>query len=103
METENAAAAAAAAFTASSQLKEAVLGREPAFWQWRRQVASEVVLPEDCLPFSKGTKVPEALLGLLSRSGPEAPWRPWLQGPQLWCWPVASRESSLCGPKAWLV
>lgn len=30
METENAAAAAAAAFTASSQLKEAVLGREPA-------------------------------------------------------------------------
>lgn len=34
METENAAAAAAAAFTASSQLKEAVLGREPAFsWQ----------------------------------------------------------------------
>ena len=31
METENAAAAAAAAFTASSQLKEAVLGREPAF------------------------------------------------------------------------
>lgn len=30
METENAAAAAAAAFTASSQLKEAVLGRDPA-------------------------------------------------------------------------
>lgn len=30
METENAAAAAAAAFTASSQLKEAVLGMEPA-------------------------------------------------------------------------
>lgn len=30
MDTENAAAAAAAAFTASSQLKEAVLGREPA-------------------------------------------------------------------------
>lgn len=30
METENAAAAAAAAFTASSQLKEAVLGRAPA-------------------------------------------------------------------------
>jgi hypothetical protein len=29
METENAAAAAAAAFTASSQLKEAVLGRKP--------------------------------------------------------------------------
>lgn len=29
METENAAAAAAAAFTASSQLKEAVLGRAP--------------------------------------------------------------------------
>ena len=50
METENAAAAAAAAFTASSQLKEAVLGREPAFWQWRPQVTSEVVLPEDCLP-----------------------------------------------------
>jgi hypothetical protein len=31
METENAAAAAAAAFTASSQLKEAVLGRKP-YW-----------------------------------------------------------------------
>lgn len=41
MDTENAAAAAAAAFTASSQLKEAMLGREPAFWQWRPQAAPD--------------------------------------------------------------
>lgn len=41
MDTENAAAAAAAAFTASSQLKEAMLGREPAFWQWCPQAAPD--------------------------------------------------------------
>ena len=42
--------------------------------------------------------VPEALLGLLSRGGPEASQRPWLQGLQVWRWPVASRESSVCSP-----
>lgn len=37
METENAAAAAAAALRHPRNSKEAVLGREPAFWQWRPQ------------------------------------------------------------------
>lgn len=53
METENAAAAAAAAFTASSQLKEAVLGREPAFplrapagWLSRQRGAACWLLPQ---------------------------------------------------------
>lgn len=49
METENAAAAAAAAFTASSQLKEAVLGR--------------------CLPAADGTIFPKAT-GFRARAEP---------------------------------
>lgn len=49
METENAAAAAAAAFTASSQLKEAVLGR--------------------CLPVAGGTVFPKRT-GFQARAEP---------------------------------
>ena len=49
METENAAAAAAAAFTASSQLKEAVLGREPAFPPLCPQTGQERVCPTTVL------------------------------------------------------
>lgn len=49
METENAAAAAAAAFTASSQLKEAVLGR--------------------CLPVAGGTIFPKRT-GFQARAEP---------------------------------
>lgn len=92
METENAAAAAAAAFTASSQLKEAVLGREPAFWQWRPQVASEVVLPEGTVfPSVRGQRFPRPSWGSspevgLRRHGgpgsrvPSCGVDPWLAG-----------------------
>ena len=92
MDTENAAAAAAAAFTASSQLKEARGGREPAFWQWRPQAAPEVVLPEGTvLPSVRGQRFPRPSwdsspeVGLRRHGGPgsrvpRCGAGPWLAG-----------------------
>lgn len=88
METENAAAAAAAAFTASSQLKEAVLGRAT-FWQWRPQALKWFCLRGLSSPLVK-EQGSRSLLGLLS---PEVGLRRhggWLP------------ESPRCGTGLWL-
>lgn len=80
METENAAAAAAAAFTASSQLKEAVLGREPAFSLWLRSFSQGPVLP----PTGRAVPPLHSSLGALG-DGPGRPRAPAGSSQQ---WPV---------------
>ena len=90
METENAAAAAAAAFTASSQLKEAVLGREPSFSLWLQSFSQGPVLPPT------GRAVPALLSGGLCRREDPGP------GPPRGLGLCLGESSALRLPSPWL-